>query len=235
MASTGLSDGYYACDYVVGRTLLSTYITLENVSQVEQNTEGSVLEAKVNQALERFDYRRALQSLKNECALPSEDVQHDFRKDFFQAFGFLHRTKPEEVYRPITENCIIPEIQDLDAPRPEAHAEILRSASRSNHRDEHSPPPYTYVGMESEQPTIELQVPDRSSVEVWRYTSRLWEEAQCCNELPEVHNEMIGGFPTRFRCAVKFRGRQGKGEASSKKQAKHIASKDVCEQLGIYL
>jgi hypothetical protein len=31
-------------DYVVGKTLLSTYITLENASQVEQNTEGRILE-----------------------------------------------------------------------------------------------------------------------------------------------------------------------------------------------
>jgi hypothetical protein len=222
-------------DYVVGKTLLSTYITLENASQVEQNTEGRILEDKVNQFLERFDYRRALQNLKNECTFPSEDVQYEFRKDFFRAFGFLHRTKPEEDYKSITENCIIPEIQDLDAERSEAHARTLRSPSSSNHRVENSPPPYSYVRMESEQTNIELQLPDRSSVEIWRYTSRLWEEGQCCNEVPEVDDEMISSYPTRFRCAVKFRGRQGRGEASSKKQAKHIASKDICEQLGIYL
>ncbi|KAL4983994.1 hypothetical protein BDW68DRAFT_190838 [Aspergillus falconensis] len=232
MTSTNLLDGYYGCDDVVGKTLLSTYVTLEEVSQVKQNTERSTFEARVDQSLERFNYKRTLQSLKNECALPREDVQDDAREDFFLALGYLHRTRPEELFKSIILKCIIPEIQDLDAQRPEAHA---GSESSSNHRHENSPPPYSYARTETEQPDIEPQGPDRPDVEIWRYTSRLWEEAQRYCEIPEVDDEMISSFPTRYRCAVKFRGRRGEGEASSKKQAKHIASKDVCRQLGIYL
>lgn len=171
----------------------------------------------------------------NEYLSETGTVQ-DPKNAFLDALSLLYRNNSENDFKAIITRWIIPEIRRL-----QAEAGSSRSESAPNHRDPSLPPPYSYAGVQPErvqpqQPAIEPQRLNPSNIEIWRYTSRLWEEAQHRNlPPPGVTDIQLRGFPARFQTIVEFGGVQGQGEASTKKDAKHIASRDVCGQLAIVL
>jgi hypothetical protein len=183
---------------------------------------------------ETFDYNKVLRNL-NQYFSETGPVQ-DPKNDFLGALSFLHRNNSDNDFKTIITKWIIPEIRGL-----QAYAGRPRSESVHDRRDRSSPPPYSYARVQSEtaesqQPAIEPQRLNSSNIEIWRYTSRLWEVAQLRNlPPPNVTDTQLRGFPARFRVIVEFGRVQAQGEASSKKQARHIASRDVCSQLGIVL
>jgi hypothetical protein len=73
----------------------------------------------------------------------------------------------------------------------------------------------------------------RSLTATSKYTSALWREVQARGRVPEVVAQQISHSPVRFRVTVRFGEAQGSGEGQSKKAAKHLASREVCDQLGI--
>ena len=68
-----------------------------------------------------------------------------------------------------------------------------------------------------------------------RYTSRLMEYGQEKSVLPVYEYATISptGTPSIFRCRVRFQGIDTNASASSKKSAKHEASFNACNMLGI--
>ncbi|KAL4874552.1 hypothetical protein BJY04DRAFT_211981 [Aspergillus karnatakaensis] len=233
MPSTDFLAEARSYDLLVGTTLLVTYITLENAKEADPSIDRSTFEDEVTRTFKTFSYNKVLRNL-NEYLSDTGTVQ-DPENDFLVALGFLHRKNSDTDFRAIITKWIIPEIRSL-----QAHAGSPRSESVPNPRDQSSPPPYSSTRIQSEtvesqQPAREPQRSNSSNVEIWRYTSRLWEEAQLHDLPPKCTDTQLSNFPTRFRVIVEFRGAQGQGEASNKKQAKHIASRDVCWQLGIVL
>lgn len=174
------------------------------------------------------DYQKILRNLSSEGYIESG---RDPQRNFHQAIGFLHRTRASEEYESIINDYIVPEIPELNPQSSGSDSDISQS---SLGRNESSPPPYsTTTGA-----TIhnnETQIPSPSSVNMWSYTQRLWEEGLSSGQLPTVAEEMLCTFPPRHKLILTYRGVRGEGEASTKKQAKHIASKHICQQLGILL
>ncbi|KAL2807565.1 hypothetical protein BJX63DRAFT_436934 [Aspergillus granulosus] len=234
MPSPNALDETRSYDSVVGTTLLLKYVTLVHAEEVDEYIPESNFRAEVSQMFEDFNYQRVLQRLNNGyfAAIEPENP----RKDFLRALGFFYRTSSEDAYKFDLNELIIPEIQGLHA-----CASSPRSESTSSESDGSSPPPYSSVRAQSEtvepqQPAIDPpQRPNSSNIDIWRYTSRLWEEGHLSNEVPSVTDTLLSSLPIRFRVTVAFRGRQGHGEAPNKKEAKHIASRAICQQLGIVL
>ncbi|KAE8141229.1 hypothetical protein BDV38DRAFT_279135 [Aspergillus pseudotamarii] len=78
--------------------------------------------------------------------------------------------------------------------------------------------------------------PQDSEADIWKYTSRLWEDAQFKGvEAPKVRETCISNFPTKFRVTIRHRGVEASGEGRNKKAARHIAAKRVCQKLNIRL
>ncbi|KAK6814941.1 hypothetical protein RU639_009655 [Aspergillus parasiticus] len=77
--------------------------------------------------------------------------------------------------------------------------------------------------------------PPGSEADNWKYTCRLWEDAQGTGEEPKVAEACISNFPTKFRITIRYRGVEASGEGRNKKTARHIAAKRVCEKLNLRL
>lgn len=78
--------------------------------------------------------------------------------------------------------------------------------------------------------------PQEPEADMWKYTSRLWEDAQVKGvEAPKVSETCISNFPTKFRVTIRHRGVEASGEGRNKKTARHIAAKRVCQRLNIRL
>lgn len=74
---------------------------------------------------------------------------------------------------------------------------------------------------------------DMSETDLSRYTSLLWEHAAKLGERPVEEPGQISVYPPRFRLQVTLAGQTAVGEGRKKKLAKHIASKALCESMGI--
>jgi hypothetical protein len=179
-----------------------------------------------------FNYRNALRNLSSEIDV---ETGQDPQKCLHQAIGFLHRIKPAENYKDIVEKYLVPEMPEIDLQFSASNASFSQSGiAVSRDSGESSPPPYSSTSGVELQAT-QSQSTSCSDIEIWRYTSRLWEEGTSFGQFPIVKDEMLRSFPPLFRVTVDFKGSRGEGEALNKRQAKHIASKDVCQKLGIIL
>ncbi|THW77714.1 hypothetical protein D6D18_09864 [Aureobasidium pullulans] len=69
--------------------------------------------------------------------------------------------------------------------------------------------------------------------EMAKYTMALKEHGDCIDAQPSYRNIMISQYPPRFKSVVSFEGTEENGESRTKKDAKHIASRKMCERLGI--
>lgn len=87
-----------------------------------------------------------------------------------------------------------------------------------------------------EQPDQDvISLPDRQLDEIARYTTLLHEQGQMICAMPvydEYRQSARSGLPW-FSTTVRFRGVEGHGSGPTKKIAKHTASKDACDKLGI--
>ncbi|KAJ9303855.1 hypothetical protein DTO217A2_6665 [Paecilomyces variotii] len=76
---------------------------------------------------------------------------------------------------------------------------------------------------------------DRQLDGIARYTSLLYEQGQMLCAMPEYEEQgefSSTGLPW-FSATVRFRGVEGHGSGPNKKIARHAASKDACDKLGI--
>ncbi|QKX61723.1 uncharacterized protein TRUGW13939_08878 [Talaromyces rugulosus] len=213
----------WSIDTIVGRTLLSSYVTAACANQVKRDIEESVFQARINSALQGLDYRKILGNLNNEVYV---EIGQDHQRSLHQAIGFLHRTKPDDEYKHMVDEYLVSEVFDISSQYAESNS--------STGLNECSPPPYS-TAREAEPQDPERQSPSRSDIEIWRYTSRLWEEGTSSGQVPAVTDELLRRFPPLYKVTVDFKGLEGEGQAPNKKQAKHIASKDICQKLGIIL
>ncbi|THZ14365.1 hypothetical protein D6C89_10170 [Aureobasidium pullulans] len=69
--------------------------------------------------------------------------------------------------------------------------------------------------------------------EMAKFTMALKEHGDCIDAQPSYRNIMISQYPPRFKSVVSFEGTEENGESRTKKDAKHIASRKMCERLGI--
>ncbi|GMG09037.1 unnamed protein product [Aspergillus oryzae] len=77
--------------------------------------------------------------------------------------------------------------------------------------------------------------PPGSEADNWKYTCRLWEDAQGTGEEPKVTEACISNFLTRFRITIQYCGVEASGEGRNKKTARHLAARRVCERLNLRL
>jgi hypothetical protein len=71
--------------------------------------------------------------------------------------------------------------------------------------------------------------------EMAKYTMALKEHGDRIDAQPSYRISMISQYPPRFKSVVSFEGTEENGESRSKKDAKHIASRKMCDRLGIQL
>ncbi|KEF60192.1 uncharacterized protein A1O9_05042 [Exophiala aquamarina CBS 119918] len=81
--------------------------------------------------------------------------------------------------------------------------------------------------------TSEDSASEETEGEIWRYTATLHELTAGKASVPIYTETAICADPAKFRCEIKYRGKKVSGEASSKKKAKHRASKKLCQLLNI--
>jgi hypothetical protein len=108
--------------------------------------------------------------------------------------------------------------------------------STSNGRAE--PPPQE--GMWSGRPALSREQrptppteQDGPPEEMAKYTMALKEHGDRIDAQPSYRTIIISQYPPRFKSVVSFEGIEENGESRTKKDAKHIASKKICERLGI--
>jgi dsRNA-specific ribonuclease len=71
--------------------------------------------------------------------------------------------------------------------------------------------------------------------EMAKYTMALKEHGDCIDAQPSYKTITISQYPSRFMSVVSFGGSEENGESRTKRDAKHIASKKMCERLAIRL
>jgi hypothetical protein len=72
-----------------------------------------------------------------------------------------------------------------------------------------------------------------TAIDMHRYTSTLKEYAD--NHRGSVHYQTshLSSYPAQWHCAATFGSFTAEGEGCSVKEAKHVASKEICELLGL--
>lgn len=140
----------------------------------------------------------------------------------------------EEFFKSIVEKYILPEIPQLEPLYSGENTSPSPTEEGPQVRHHTSPPPYSHARTSARSSNTAIESLRDSHVEDWRYTSRLWEEGQVLNEMPTVEEETLSGIPIRYKVVVRLRGQCGEGQASSKRRAKHMASKDLSQKLGLF-
>jgi hypothetical protein len=69
--------------------------------------------------------------------------------------------------------------------------------------------------------------------EMAKYTMALKEHGDRIDAQPSYRTIIISQYPPRFKSVVSLEGIEENGESRTKKDAKHIASRKMCERLGI--
>ena len=107
--------------------------------------------------------------------------------------------------------------------------------STSNGRAEASP----QEGMWPGRPAFSSPTPpaeqDGLPEEMAKYTMALKEHGDRIDTQPSYRTIMVSQYPPRFKSVVSFEGTEENGESRTKKDAKHIASRKMCERLAIHL
>jgi len=75
------------------------------------------------------------------------------------------------------------------------------------------------------------QATKMSAAPISRFTSTLWEYASGIGSLPVFVTTTISSYPPEFKVDVSFQDSVSSGQAKTKKAAKHLASKAMCELL----
>jgi hypothetical protein len=115
------------------------------------------------------------------------------------------------------------------------HQERLHTSTQNGRAE---PPPQEGMwpsrpAIPGEQRPATLTEQDESPEEMAKYTMALKEHGDRIVQKPlnKYSNESLN--PPRVKCFVSFGGLEEHGEARTRKEAKHIASKKICEKLGI--
>jgi len=107
--------------------------------------------------------------------------------------------------------------------------------STSNGRAE----PFPQEGMWPGRPALSSPTPpaeqDGLPEEVAKYTMALKEHGDRIDAQPSYRTNMISQNPPRFMSIVSFEGSEENGESRNKRDAKHIASRKMCERLSIQI
>ncbi len=70
-------------------------------------------------------------------------------------------------------------------------------------------------------------------IDLARYTMALQEHGDRHGEAPVYSYQTLSLYPPHFECAVTIQGGSYKSGAKSKKLARHLASREACEALGV--
>ncbi|OJJ37969.1 hypothetical protein ASPWEDRAFT_39676 [Aspergillus wentii DTO 134E9] len=191
------------------------------------DAEGHMFQRVIDEAINAFDYEEAVEALyRANSTVPRNFVPNQSPNELFpMVIGYLHRTTTRDNFVNVISHHILPKI-----PQQRSNTFTSSAESTNSSNDNSSPPPYSQTIPRRANRNL-----DNSEAEISRYSSLLWERAQLFNTVPEVEDVFLSNYPTRFRVIIKFRGAHGVGEASNKKQAKHIASKNVCRQLNFHI
>ena len=85
-------------------------------------------------------------------------------------------------------------------------------------------------------PVLHLRLSKMDYLRRWaKYTMVLGEHGDRIDTQPSYRTIMVSQYPPRFKSVVSFEGTEENGESRTKKDAKHIASRKMCERLAIHL
>jgi hypothetical protein len=184
--------------------------------------------------LEYYQYRSACED-PNICGESFSDgyaaEKSKYENVLFTYLGYISRTgSGDELsntlarlhrYIPFTHDSKTSVIEEK--PDDEAPADPVRTITRQP----------TTPHLSAQVDSLISQYQEKQTNENAKYTSLLYEHGNMICSVPEYEEQQIRMSPQWFSVVVRFRGIEGYGEGPNKKTAKHLASKDACDKLGI--
>ncbi|OOF91731.1 hypothetical protein ASPCADRAFT_176225 [Aspergillus carbonarius ITEM 5010] len=217
------SDCYTETDYEIGKRLFDVNLVLKFVqSSPDGRTYESVAQADHFINSKAFNFDQALADIKDsDLDVPRREPIGDETDEtcIYKIVGYVRLCSAKWFVRLMTILS-------------------LRIPSGSNHT---SRSPTIYPESFSEEPAahhispVPTQQPSNPNDDqtAWKYTSLLWEEAQIRGDKPVVKEICLSNYPSLFRVTISYMGTQASGEGRSKRLARHIAAKGVCQTLGL--
>ncbi|GIC94650.1 double-stranded RNA binding motif domain-containing protein [Aspergillus udagawae] len=216
-------DCYSNTDYEIGKRLFNVYMALMMVqSSPEGRTDESLIEADRFIDSKAFNFEAALAAIKGlNLNLPRTDIINDESVEdyIYKILGFVRLANDREDF--------IPLLTKLQLQIPTCSADTGTSTT-AYHRSVLEEKAGRYISLAPTQCSNPNNDP-----ELWKYTSLLWEKASNHGVTPDIRETCLSNFPPKFRITISCMGAQASGEGKTKKLAKHIAAKGVCQILGL--
>ncbi|OJI84213.1 hypothetical protein ASPTUDRAFT_43211 [Aspergillus tubingensis CBS 134.48] len=218
------ADCYTNTDYEIGKRLFNVYMALIIVhTSSNGRTDDSLVEADRFIDSKAYDFEAALVAIKGlNLDLPRTNKFDDEScEDYiYKILGFVRLSNSREDFVPLLTKL------HLQIPTCLADIGISTTAHQQSVLEEMagryiSPTPTQCSSNANDEP------------EIWKYTSRLWEDGSNHGVTPNVKESCLSSYPPKFRITISYLGIQASGEGKTKKHAKHIAAKGVCQRLGL--
>lgn len=180
------------------------------------------MQSKLEKAMRCFPYRKSLETLQNQGITSSEtgqgSPQCDPHPTLLALVGMIIRTGNEDEKRTVIsilrrrpETATVDERQKAEVPKPKQREKRIKGFPRDD-----------------EPRKVAL-----ASANNAQYTMTLKELGDESGVSPQYSLETLSLDPPMFKATVSFRDTTVHSTARTKKEAKHQASRQACEQLGL--
>ncbi|THX91419.1 hypothetical protein D6D08_03154 [Aureobasidium pullulans] len=203
-------------------------ISMDDEDFTESNIEDMESEPEPETSI-TIDYWFGKMYLK--CTVAEEVLRDPIGRKSLEAADSMLDTKLQQYLY----EGILTTLQAQGIARPDY---IIASRRTATSQTEAKPPPQKGMwpgrpALSREQRPTPPTEQDGPPEEMAKYTMALKEHGDCIDAQPSYRNIMISQYPPRFKSVVSFEGTEENGESRTKKDAKHIASRKMCERLGI--
>ncbi|GIJ92632.1 hypothetical protein Asppvi_001910 [Aspergillus pseudoviridinutans] len=217
-------DCYTNTDYEIGKRLFNVYMALMMVQSSPGGRTGeSLVEADRFIESKAFNFEAAMAAIKGlNLDLPRTDIINDESVEdyIYKILGFVRLANNREDFI-----LLLAKLQ-LQIPTCSADTGISATAYQQSTLEERAG---RYISLAPTQCSSN----SNQGPEIWKYTSLLWEEAVNHGVTPDIKETCLSSYPPKFRITISCMGAQSSGEGKTKKLAKHIAAKGICQKLGL--
>ncbi|KAF9887617.1 hypothetical protein FE257_009710 [Aspergillus nanangensis] len=218
------SDCYTKTDYEIGKQLFNIMLALKMIqSSPDGGRDDSFVEATRFIDSKAFDFNNALASMKGlNINIPrASPIDNESVEDcMYKIIGFVRLSGIRDEFVPLITEIYLQLPGILRDTRAPAKVNELSSIEDT-------------AGWDTSTISDQYSVNSDSDGDNWRYTSLLWEKAQVRGMKPNIKETCLSNFPPIFRVTINCMGTEASGEARTKKLAKHLAAKRVCQSLGL--
>ncbi|KAF5859893.1 hypothetical protein ETB97_002252 [Aspergillus alliaceus] len=208
------TDDYTIADFEIGKRLFTTHMAVQLVVASPEGRESDSL-SQLDALIAAYDFKKAIATLvKAGLDVPRTELVCDetYQDVLYKTMGHIRLGDSDSKESFPT---LLKQLPLLDSSIGGVDLRVAAITQRVANELSTSP-----TGPEADN---------------WKYTCRLWEDAQVTGEEPKTVETCISNFPTKFHVAIRYRGVEASGEGRSKKAARHIAAKSLCGKLNLRL